>query len=76
VLFTWSNRGGECSDDAHRRQREGKMVSRPDLFQSQHVGKRAGRKWNATHALLSKPLDDVVEEAKEVRLECVYVVQV
>jgi len=29
-----------------------------------------------TYALLSKPLDDVVEEAKEVGLERVYVVQV
>lgn len=29
-----------------------------------------------TDALLSKPLDDVVEEAKEVGLERVYVVQV
>ena len=52
------------------------MVSRPDLCQSQHVKKRAGRKWDVTYALLSKPLDDVVEEAKEVRLEYVHVVQV
>lgn len=29
-----------------------------------------------THTLLSQPLDDVMEEAKEVILECMYVVQV
>ena len=41
MFFTRRDRGRECTDDAHRRQRETEMVGRPNLRRSRYVGKRA-----------------------------------
>lgn len=43
MLFTRRDRGRECSDDAHRGQRETEMVGCPDLYRSQRVSEQAAQ---------------------------------